>query len=310
VKVGQILKDLGYSLKGNKKTGRGPLTEDSRARFIETDRAAAEAVRDGRPLLHFESRPARGEGFDVSQASVERGDLSAGAYAANLIRLWWEKEGSALYPAAKGALVTVYDSPGGLFDLPAARGALSVLARVINGPVRVLPLPAGTHRWNHPSRELFSFLAAPSGHSGPDRTVVRARLVAPGGPASGWSVLKTVLESASPEPAGEGAGDSEGTAPAEGTLLFREADQAGASVGASGRARSRGRGKEGKDTRETKGSKGLKGPKDLKGGGEARDTRDTRDTTETRDTRDTKEPNATGEEEGGALADWGFTVDP
>ncbi|MDR2612200.1 MAG: hypothetical protein LBG06_05005 [Deltaproteobacteria bacterium] len=192
VKVGQILKGLGYSLKGNKKTGKERSRSESGAQYRAVDREAREAAREGRPIVHLESRSARGEPFDACAARTERAAAPPGAFAAGLVLRWWEREGSRLYAGAAGALLTVYDSPGGLFAGEAAAAALGALASALGAPVRVLFFPAGTHRWNYPSRELFSFLSQPGPAS--RRSIVRARLVAPAGPASGWTASSHVLE--------------------------------------------------------------------------------------------------------------------
>jgi hypothetical protein len=187
VKVGQILKDLGYSLKGNKKTGKERSIPDSESQYRVLDTEARAAALSGMPLVHLESRSARGEGFDVSAAVTERTGSDPGAFAAGLIARWWEAEGRSLYPAAGGALVTVYDSPGGLFAGEEAGKGLAELAAGLGVPVKVLFFPAGTHRWNYPARELYSFLTPPMGNAVPRRCVVKATLVAPAGPAAGWT---------------------------------------------------------------------------------------------------------------------------
>ncbi|MDR1081730.1 MAG: hypothetical protein LBQ79_12420 [Deltaproteobacteria bacterium] len=187
VKVGQILKGMGYSLKGNKKSGKERSRSDSEAQYCALDLEARAALSDGRPLVHLESRSARGEGFDFSSARSVRAWAGPGAFAAGLMGRWWEAEGRGLYPEAGGALVTVYDSPGGLFAGDEAARALEELASAMGVPVKVLFFPAGTHRWNFPARELFSYITPPAGSAVPRRSVVRASLVAPAGPAAGWT---------------------------------------------------------------------------------------------------------------------------
>jgi transposase len=194
VKVGQILKELGYSLKGNKKTGKERSRAESEAQYSLIDREAADARSRGMPVLHLESRSARGEGFDAGAARTERGRADPGAFAAGLALGWWEGEGRDLYPGAPGSVVTVYDSPGGLLSGEEAGAALSRLAAAVGAPVRVFFFPAGTHRWNYPSREIFSFLTGPERPAGPRRSVVRCRLIAPAGPSAGWAARSYVLE--------------------------------------------------------------------------------------------------------------------
>ncbi|MDR1039061.1 MAG: hypothetical protein LBR80_02620 [Deltaproteobacteria bacterium] len=193
VKVGQILKDLGFSLKGNKKTGKERSRPDSEARYGAIDAEARDAAAAGRPILHLESRSARGEGFDAASAAVERTAEDPGALTAELLARWWESEGSGLYRAPGGALVTVYDSPGGLLAGERALRGLERLASGLRAPVRVLFFPAGTHRWNYPSRELFALMTAPSGVTR-RRSVVRARLVGPSGPGPFRPARSYVME--------------------------------------------------------------------------------------------------------------------
>jgi hypothetical protein len=195
--VADLLRQLNYSLQGNRKTREGSHTPDRDAQFehintlvkaalaasqpaISVDTKKKELVGDfknaGRELrpkgqpeavrVHDFKIPKLGRAvpYGVYDIAGNTGWVSVGidhdtaSFAVNTIRRWWQTMGRARYPHATSLLITA--------DCGGSNGArvrlwkyeLQRLADQLAMPVTVCHLPPGTSKWNKIEHRLFSFI--------------------------------------------------------------------------------------------------------------------------------------------------------
>jgi hypothetical protein len=195
--VADLLRQLNYSLQGNRKTHEGSDSPDRDEQFgyinaqvsaalaagepaISVDTKKKELVGDfknaGRELRHKgDPEPVRVHDFKIPELgrAVPYGvydiagntgwvsvgiDHDTASFAVNAIRRWWQTMGRARYPEA-GSLVITADCGG-------SNGArvrlwkreLQALATELGVPITVCHLPPGTSKWNKIEHRLFSFI--------------------------------------------------------------------------------------------------------------------------------------------------------
>src|SRR6266849_1950752 len=197
-KVAQYLRDLGYSLQGNRKTEEGEEHPDRDAQFRHINREVRQAMTQGWPVIsvdtkkkelvgNFENkgrqwrRQGTGErvkGHDFPDPSVSRAypygiydharntgfvnvgtDHDTPTFAVASIRGWWRDEGRRLYPAASQLLITADGGGSNGYRLRLWRLELQRLADQTGLAIRVCHFPPGTSKWNKIEHRMFSFVS-------------------------------------------------------------------------------------------------------------------------------------------------------
>jgi len=197
--VGRLLREeLGYSLQANRKDkeGRAPPERDAQFRYLN-DQARAFLDR-GQPVISVDTKkkelvgafknngrtwrptgdPVRVNVHDFPSDAVgkaipygvydvgqNRGFVNVGTshdtpdFAAESIRLWWEHEGHARYPAADSLLVFADSGGSNSARSRLWKVRLQELADTVRFPVTVCHLPPGTSKWNKIEHRLFAHVS-------------------------------------------------------------------------------------------------------------------------------------------------------
>lgn len=195
--VPKLLKELGYSLQGNKKRLEGSQHPDRNAQFehiAETVRRQLEAnepaisvdtkkkelvgnyKNDGRELRpkndaelvngHDFPDPEKGKvapygvyDLAANEAWVSVGiSHDTGEFAVQTIRTWWLEMGRSLYPNATSILITADGGGSNGYRLRLWKVELQKLADELGIVFRICHLPPGTSKWNKIEHRLFSFI--------------------------------------------------------------------------------------------------------------------------------------------------------
>ena len=99
--------------------------------------------------------------YGVYDIAANRGFVSAGtsgdtaAFAVNALRLWWQREGAARYPAARRLLVTCDAGGSNSCTSRLWKDQLAVLAAQTGLAITVCHFPPGTSKWNKIEHRLF-----------------------------------------------------------------------------------------------------------------------------------------------------------
>ena len=196
--VGILLRAMGYSLQGNRKTIEGNQHPDRNAQFEHiNDRVTAE-MRGAQPVISVDTKKkelvgnyanrgkqwlpkgaaAKVNGHDFPNPSVPRAypygiyeltrnkgfvnvgtDHDTAAFAVASIRAWWRKEGRRAYPQAKRLLITADAGGSNGVRLRLWKWELQRLANELRLPICVCHFPPGTSKWNKVEHRLFSFIS-------------------------------------------------------------------------------------------------------------------------------------------------------
>ena len=196
--VADILRDLGYSLQGNRKALEGQEHPDRDAQFRHINQAVQRFLASGDPAISVDTKKkglvgeygntgrewrfrgcpeevrthdfpdpdvARAYPYGVCDVARNRGFVNLGTdhdtatFAVASIRRWWQLEGRQAYPAAKRLLIT---ADGGGSNGPRLRlwkWELQRLGDEWGFPVSVSHFPPGTSKWNKVEHRLFSFIS-------------------------------------------------------------------------------------------------------------------------------------------------------
>ena len=196
-KVAQYLRDLGYSLQGNRKTEEGEDHPDRDAQFRHINREVRQAMTQGWPVVSVDTKKKelignfanKGQqwrrkktaehvkGHDFPDPSVPRAypygiydharntgfvnvgtDHDTATFAVASIRGWWRAEGRRLYPAASQLLITADGGGSNGYRLRLWKLELQHLVNELRIPITVCHLPPGTSKWNTIEHRLFSFI--------------------------------------------------------------------------------------------------------------------------------------------------------
>ena len=199
VKVGQLLRGLGYSLQSNRKTEEGRDHPDRDAQFRYINRAVKRGLAAGAPVISVDTkkkellgnyvnagqqwRPAKQpravQGHDFPTPDVPRAypygiydigrntgfvnlgtDHDTGAFAVASIRGWWRHEGRRLYPDATTMLITADAGGSNGWRLRLWKLELQRLADETGVAIAVCHFPPGTSKWNKVEHRLFSFISS------------------------------------------------------------------------------------------------------------------------------------------------------
>lgn len=198
-KVAQLLRSMGYSLQGNRKTEEGNDHPDRDAQFRHINEQVRQALAEGRPVVSVDTKkkelvgnyqnggrqwrktksPQRVNGHDFPDPTVPRAypygiydvgrntgfvnvgtDHDTGAFAVASIRGWWRFEGRRLYPHARGLLITADGGGSNGYRLRLWKTQLQVLADDTKLSIMGCHFPPGTSKWNKVEHRLFSFISS------------------------------------------------------------------------------------------------------------------------------------------------------
>jgi hypothetical protein len=172
--VGEILKDRGFSLQGNRKTTEGASHPDRDAQFGYINTEVKEALAENQPAISVDTKKKElvGDFKNNGREYRPKGDPEAvrvhdflikdhdtAAFAVNTIRRWWQELGRARYPAATRLLVTADGGGSNGSRVRLWKRELQKLADETGLRIEVHHLPPGTSKWNKIEHRLFSFIS-------------------------------------------------------------------------------------------------------------------------------------------------------
>ena len=198
VTVGVLLKELGYSLQGNRKTLEGAGHPDRTSQFEFINTKAQAALGAAQPLISVDTkkkelvgqfknggREWRPKGqpeqvkvhdfvdkelgkanpygvYDVANDSawVSVGtDHDTASFAVESIRRWWLAMGHDVYPDARELMITADGGGSNGSRVRLWKLELQRLADELGIPIRVSHFPPGTSKWNKIEHRLFSHIS-------------------------------------------------------------------------------------------------------------------------------------------------------
>jgi transposase len=196
--IGGLLKGLGYSLQGNRKTLEGTSHPDRNAQFEYINSRVEEAVSVGQPVISVDTkkkelvgqfknggkewRPqgkpeqvnvydfvdkelGRANPYGVFDLADNSGWVSVGtdhdtaSFAVSTIRRWWLVMGKPLYPDVKELLITADGGGSNGSRVRLWKLELQQLSDELGFPIRVSHFPPGTSKWNKIEHQLFSHIS-------------------------------------------------------------------------------------------------------------------------------------------------------
>ncbi len=196
--IGGLLKKLGYSLQGNRKTLEGTSHPDRNAQFEYINARTEEAVRNGQPVISVDTkkkelvgqfknggkewRPqgdpeqvnvydfvdkelGRANPYGVYDLANNAGWVSVGtdhdtaSFAVATIRRWWMVMGKPLYPDVKELIITADGGGSNGSRVRLWKLELQQLSDELGIPIRVSHFPPGTSKWNKIEHRLFSHIS-------------------------------------------------------------------------------------------------------------------------------------------------------
>ena len=199
VKVGQLLREQGYSLQSNRKTEEGEDHPDRDAQFRHINAQVKRALAAGYPVISVDTKkkellgnykndgqqwrptknPVKANGHDFPSPEVPRAypygvydlgrntgfvnvgtDHDTGAFAVASIRGWWRREGRRLYPRAHHLVITADGGGSNGYRLRLWKLSLQLLADETGLSISVCHFPPGTSKWNKVEHRLFSFISS------------------------------------------------------------------------------------------------------------------------------------------------------
>jgi hypothetical protein len=195
--VAEALRDLGYSLQGNRKTREGSAHPDRDAQFAHINATAAAALAAGEPVISVDTkkqelvgdfknggrewRP-KGEPeqvrvhdfvlpelgrispYGVYDLAANAGWVNVGidhdtaTFAVESIRRWWLGTGRARYPQARRLVITADGGGSNGARVRLWQWELQRLADETGLTISVCHFPPGTSKWNTIEHRLFSFI--------------------------------------------------------------------------------------------------------------------------------------------------------
>ena len=196
--IGSLLKSLGYSLQGNRKTLEGTSHPDRNAQFEYINSRVGKAVSIGQPVISVDTkkkelvgqfknggkewRPqgdpekvnvydfvdkelGRANPYGVFDLADNSGWVSVGtdhdtaSFAVSTIRRWWLVMGKPLYPNVKELLITADGGGSNGSRVRLWKLELQQLSDELGFPIRVCHFPPGTSKWNKIEHQLFSHIS-------------------------------------------------------------------------------------------------------------------------------------------------------
>jgi Rhodopirellula transposase DDE domain len=198
-KVAQLLRQMDFSLQGNRKTEEGTDHPERDAQFRHINDVVQRALAVGGPVISVDTKkkelvgnyvnegrqwrntksPRRVNTYDFPDDEVPRAypygiydlgkntgfvnigtDHDTSAFAVASIRGWWRFEGRRLYPNAGGLLITADGGGSNGYRRRQWKLELQSLADDIGLTIKVCHFPPGTSKWNKVEHRLFSFISS------------------------------------------------------------------------------------------------------------------------------------------------------
>ncbi len=195
--VGELLRDMGYSLQANSKTREGGQHIDRDAQFEYINTKAMDFLAANEPIISVDTkkkelvgnfknngrewRPKgnpelvnvhdfidpklkRAVPYGVYDINNNVGWVSVGtdhdtaAFAVNAIRRWWRTMGKKRHPKAKRLMITADGGGSNGYRVRLWKIELQNLADELRLPITICHLPPGTSKWNKIEHRLFSFI--------------------------------------------------------------------------------------------------------------------------------------------------------
>ena len=196
--VWATLRELNYSLQGNRKMEEGDQHADRNAQFEHINSRVAREMRAGNPVVsvdtkkkelvgnyknggrkwHRKGGAPRVQGHDFPHPDVPRAypygiydlarnrghvvvgtDHDTGQFAVASIRGWWRPDGRRLYPRARRLLITADGGGSNGYRHRLWKLELQRLADELRFAISVCHFPPGTSTWNKVEHRLFSFIS-------------------------------------------------------------------------------------------------------------------------------------------------------
>ena len=197
-KVGDLLRELGYSLQANRKVLEGTDHPDRNAQFDFINDQTKQRLTAGNPVISVDTkkkelvgayknngttwRPegkpesvkvhdfidkelGRANPYGVYDVASNTGWVSVGtdhdtaSFAVETIRCWWNTMGRQRYPAATELMITADGGGSNGSRVRLWKFELQRLADEIKIPIHVSHLPPGTSKWNKIEHRLFSYIS-------------------------------------------------------------------------------------------------------------------------------------------------------
>ena len=195
--VAAALRDLGYSLQGNRKTREGSGHPDRDAQFAHINAAAEAFLAAGEPVISVDTKKkelvgdfknggrewqptgtpedvrvhdfvlpelGRVSPYGVYDLAANAGWVTVGidhdtaTFAVASIRRWWHGAGRARYPQARRLLITADGGGSNGSRVRLWKWELQRLADETGLAISVCHFPPGTSKWNKIEHRLFSFI--------------------------------------------------------------------------------------------------------------------------------------------------------
>jgi len=197
-KVGDLLRELGYSMQANRKKLEGTDHPDRNAQFEFINDQSKQRLSAGNPVISVDTkkkelvgayknngttwRPAgkpelvkvhdfidkdlgRANPYGVYDLASNTEWVSVGtdhdtaSFAVETIRRWWNTMGKQRYPEASELMITADGGGSNGSRVRLWKLELQRLADEINIPIHVSHLPPGTSKWNKIEHRLFSYIS-------------------------------------------------------------------------------------------------------------------------------------------------------
>jgi len=196
--VGNLLRELNYSLQANSKTHEGSQHIDRDAQFRYINDQAAAFLMAGEPVISVDTkkkelvgnyknngrtwrpkgtpepvnvhdfrdpnRP-RAVPYGIYDLADNVGWVSVGtdhdtaSFAVNAIRQWWISMGRGRYAKANRLMITADGGGSNGYRVPLWKVEVQKLADELKFPITICHFPPGTSKWNKSEHRLFSFIS-------------------------------------------------------------------------------------------------------------------------------------------------------
>jgi hypothetical protein len=195
--VADLLRELNYSLQGNRKTREGSHNPDRDAQFHHINAKVTAALAAGEPAISVDTKkkelvgdfknagrelrpkgnpePVRVHDFKIPELgraspygvydiAGNTGWVSVGvdhdtaSFAVNAIRRWWQVMGQSRYRQARNLLITADCGGSNGARVRLWKRELQTLADELGLTITVCHLPPGTSKWNKIEHRMFSFI--------------------------------------------------------------------------------------------------------------------------------------------------------
>lgn len=196
--VGELLRNMGYSLQANNKTQEGKQHPDRNEQFEFINLLVAETLSKGNPVISVDAKKkelvgnfknkgqewcpkgmpekvsvydflndadGRATPYGVYDIGKDEGWVNVGVdkdtaeFAVESIRRWWNVMGQTNYPDATELLITADGGGSNGSRIRLWKAQLQQFCNEINMPISVSHFPPGTSKWNKIEHRLFSFIS-------------------------------------------------------------------------------------------------------------------------------------------------------